>query len=108
MPVYANGEVKREPSPGKAREELTGRQRRFVEEYLVDLNATAAYRRAGYEPRNDNVAAVQAHKLLKNAKVQEAVRAASEARSQRTEITQDYVLHQLQSEAERRGMGSSH
>ncbi len=26
---------------------LTSKQQRFVEEYLIDLNASAAYRRAG-------------------------------------------------------------
>lgn len=68
---------------------LNARQTRFVEEYLVDLNATQAYIRAGY---SKNGADVSAHKLLVNARVQEAIADAVKARSERVGITQDEVL----------------
>jgi phage terminase small subunit len=35
-----------------AAKELTAKQKRFVEEYLVDLNATQAAIRAGYSAKN--------------------------------------------------------
>jgi hypothetical protein len=86
---------------------LTPRQQRFVEEYLADLNATQAYKRAGFTAKNDNVAAASASALLRKSKVAAAVQAAFQARAQRTEITQGYVLQALRCEAERTGKGAS-
>lgn len=54
-------------------DELTGLQWAFVWEYVKDFNGTRAAERAGYEG-DDNVLAVQASKLLRIAKVQEAIR----------------------------------
>ncbi len=51
---------------------LTEKQKRFVEEYLVDLNATQAYIRAGYKAK-ENAAAVSALKLLRNDKIQKEI-----------------------------------
>ncbi len=70
---------------------LTDKQKRFVAEYLVDLNATAAARRAGY---SEKTACEQAARLLANVKVQTAVQEAKQARQERTEITQDMVLRE--------------
>lgn len=70
---------------------LAGKQARFVEEYLVDLNATAAYRRAGYSARGGSAEA-SASKLLRHHKVAAAIAAAQAARSERTEISADMVL----------------
>lgn len=71
---------------------LTEKQRRFVEEYLIDLNATQAAIRSGYSERTANE---QGARLLANVSVQEAVRAAQKARSERTGITADRVLSEL-------------
>ncbi|MEC9067825.1 MAG: terminase small subunit [Pseudomonadota bacterium] len=79
---------------------MTPKQERFVEEYLIDLNATAAYRRAGYKARG-NAAEVSASQLLRNPKVAGAIQKAMDARSKRTAITADYVLGGLQEVAER-------
>lgn len=70
---------------------LTDKQKRFVAEYLVDLNATAAAKRAGY---SEKTACEQAARLLANVKVQTAVQEAKQARQERTEITQDMVLRE--------------
>lgn len=70
---------------------LTDKQKRFVAEYLVDLNATAAAKRAGY---SEKTACEQAARLLANVKVQAAVQEAKQARQKRTEITQDMVLRE--------------
>ena len=65
---------------------MTPKQAGFVEEYLVDLNATQAAIRAGYSPKT---AEVQGSRLLANAKVREAVEIGKEARSERTAIRPD-------------------
>lgn len=72
---------------------LTPKQKRFVAEYLIDLNATAAYKRAGYAGKG-NSAEVAACVLLSNVKVAKAVQDAIKLRSERTEITQDRVLQE--------------
>lgn len=73
---------------------LTPRHAVFVSEYLKDLNATGAYRRAGYKARG-NAAEVNASKLLRSPKVAKAVAEAMKAREKRTNITQDRVLQEL-------------
>ena len=75
-----------------ATDKLTAKQELFVAEYLVDLNASAAYKRAGYACKNDNVAGVEANRLLNNPKVQQRISEAMEKRVERTKITQDMVL----------------
>lgn len=73
---------------------LTDRQRRFVEEFLADGNATAAYKRAGYKA-GGNSAESAASRLLRNVQVAEAIAAAQKERSQRTLVTADDVLREL-------------
>lgn len=70
---------------------LTEQQISFVEEYLVDLNRTAAYKRAGYKGEG-NTAYVNASRMLRNAKVSRAVQDAMDARAKRIRISQDSVL----------------
>lgn len=72
--------------------DLTEKQKRFIEEYLVDLNATQAAIRAGY---SEKTAYSAGQRLLKNVEVQDGVRKSQEARSKRTKITQDMVLNEL-------------
>lgn len=82
--------------PAKASGKLTPRQARFVEEYLIDLNATQAAIRAGYSPRTayrtgaDN---------LRKPQIEIAIAAAQEARSERTQVDADWVLTRLTNEA---------
>ena len=71
---------------------LTPKQRLFVQEYLIDLNATQASIRAGYSVKN---AEFQAHCLLKNTKVKYAIELAMYEREQRTKVTQDRVIEEL-------------
>ena len=77
---------------------LTDKQKRFVEDYLVDLNATQAAVRAGYSAKT---AEQQAYQLLQKTSVSEAIAAAQAARSERTELTQDWVLDRLREVTER-------
>ncbi|AOJ10840.1 terminase small subunit [Burkholderia mayonis] len=71
---------------------LTAKQQRFVDEYLVDLNASAAARRAGYSAKT---AGQIGERLLKKVEVQHALAEAMKARCERTHITQDRVLREL-------------
>lgn len=71
---------------------LSEKQELFVQEYLVDLNATQAYIRAGYSTKN---ASNCASKLLANAKVRARVDQEMAARSVRTGVTQDRVVREL-------------
>ena len=68
---------------------LNPRQTRFVEEFLIDLNATQAYIRAGYAKRG---AEQNAAILMANHKVKAAIAEGKAARSERTETTADWVL----------------
>lgn len=49
--------------------QLTNKQMMFANEYLVDLNATRAYKKAYPNVKRDNVAAANGNRLLRNAKV---------------------------------------
>src|SRR5262245_19115176 len=71
---------------------LTPRQRRFIDDYLLDLNGKQAAIRAGYSPKTAEVLASQ---TLRIPKVQAAITAAQARRSQRTAISQDTVLREL-------------
>ena len=77
---------------------LTPKQEAFVSEYLVDLNATQAAIRAGY---SEKTAYSIGQENLKKPEVAEAVIAAQAERSERTEITQDYVLTSIRETMER-------
>lgn len=70
---------------------LNAKQERFVDEYLVDLNATQAALRAGYSAKTANA---QGSRLLIHEGVQAAIQAAREGRQKRTAITAEYVLRQ--------------
>ncbi len=71
---------------------MTPKQTRFVQEYLIDLNATQAAIRAGYSAKT---ATEQGSRLLTNVKVQAAVQEAQAATAERTEVTVDRVVNEL-------------
>jgi len=71
---------------------LTAKQQRFVEEYLIDLNATQAAIRAGYSPKTANRTGPE---NLSKPVIAAAIACAQANRSARTEITQDRVLAEL-------------
>lgn len=71
---------------------LTPKQAAFVEEYLVDLNATQAAVRAGFSART---AEQQGYRLLRNIQVAAAIAERKAKRIERLEITQDRVLAEL-------------
>jgi phage terminase small subunit len=73
-------------------ENLPARQSRFVEEYLIDLNATQACIRAGYSKNGANVTGSQ---LLANESIQEQIHAAMDKRSRKLELSADKVLREI-------------
>jgi len=76
---------------------LSPLRRRFVEEYLIDLNATQAAIRAGYSPRG---ATAVASRLLRKGPVAAAVAEAMAARSARVAVDADWMLRRLVAEVE--------
>lgn len=72
---------------------LNAKQQRFVEEYLIDLNATQAAIRAGY--KKTEYTDTNANKLLENTRIREAIDKAMAERSKRTGINQDRVIQEL-------------
>lgn len=72
--------------------ELSPKQQRFCEEYLIDLCGTQAAIRAGYKPIG---AGVQANRLLKNAKIRAHIDIALARQSKRTGINAERVLREL-------------
>jgi phage terminase small subunit len=68
---------------------LTPKQALFVQEYLIDLNATQAAIRAGY---SDKTARSSGQRMLTNVDIQEAIQKGQLNRAQRVRRTADDVL----------------
>lgn len=75
-----------------AQRKLNPKQQHFVEEYLIDLNATQAAIRAGYSPKT---ATAIASENLSKPSISAAIACAMAERSKRTGITQDRILEEL-------------
>ena len=71
---------------------LTVKQQRFIEEYLIDLNATQAAIRSGY---SEKTAQEQGSRLLSNVKVAKAIAEGKDKRSAETKIDAAWVLTEL-------------
>lgn len=71
---------------------LPPRQQLFVQEYLIDLNATQAAIRAGYAYSS---AAVTGHQLITNPNVAAHIERAKAQRLSRVNVTQESVLHEM-------------
>ncbi len=88
---------------------LNHRQQRFVEEFIVDLNATQAAIRAGYSV---NAAHVTGCRLLSNDKVSEAIAAGKAELAERAGVSQDWVIERLkevrEASMERTKAGNAH
>ena len=71
---------------------FTAKQQRFIEEYLIDLNATQAAIRAGYSVKTANE---QGSQLLAKLSIQQAIAEKMAERSKRTGVNQDRVVLEL-------------
>ncbi|AGO16010.1 terminase small subunit [Glaesserella parasuis] len=79
-------------SKGVGKFKLTDKQQRFVEEYLIDLNATQAAIRAGY---SEDTAKEMGYENLTKPHIQKAIQEAQNKRAARVNVTQDDVLKGL-------------
>ena len=73
-------------------DKLTDKQKRFVSEYLIDLNATQAAIRAGYAKKT---AGSIGQENLKKPEIQKAISEAMLKRQERTELTAEEVIADL-------------
>lgn len=71
---------------------LNAKRKRFVQEYLIDLNATQAAIRAGYSAKT---AKSSGQRLLTYVEVAEAITKAQKRREKRMELNQDRVVAEL-------------
>ncbi len=85
--------------------DLTEKQKRFVAEYLIDLNATQAAIRAGYSSKTADKIGAQ---LLGKTWVADAVALGAQKRIRKAEVTAQDVIEGLYLEATREGEGASH
>lgn len=74
---------------------ITDKQKIFANEYLIDLNATRAYRAAYPSVKKDTTAATNGGRLLKNAEIEKYIAERMQERQKRTEVTQDRVVREL-------------
>lgn len=83
---------------------MTEKQKRFCEEYLIDLNGTRAYKAAYSSVKNDNTAAASASELLRNPKVRAYLdERLEQLRSERTADAQEvmeYLTSVMRGESE--------
>jgi phage terminase small subunit len=84
--------------PVKKKPGITARQERFCQEYLIDLHAGNAAKRAGYSARTCEVLGYQ---LLQKPLVKARIDALIDKRTSRVEITADYVLKTIEETIER-------
>lgn len=76
---------------------MTEKQMIFANEYLIDLNATRAYKVAYPNVKKDETAAQAGSRMLRNVKVAKYISERMKERQQRTEVTQDMVIQELAS-----------
>lgn len=74
---------------------MTDAQKRFCNEYLIDFNATRAYKVAYPNCRKDETASAAGSRMLGNVKVQEYISGKQKEIEKRTEVTQDMVIKEL-------------
>jgi phage terminase small subunit len=79
---------------------LTDKQIRFCEEYILDLNATRAYKTV-YNVKKDDTARANASRLLAKANISARIAEFKSERSERTLVDADYVVKGLKEVAER-------
>lgn len=74
---------------------MTDAQKRFCDEYLIDLNATRAYKVAYKNCKSDLTARTNGSKLLTNTNIKEYISKKQKEIEKRTEVTQDMVIKEL-------------
>lgn len=85
--------MKRKRSNVSHETKLTGKQRRFIDEYLLDFNVTQAAIRAGYSKKT---AAVVGHEVLRNPKIKKIVDEKMQKNSDKTQSLKDRVIREME------------
>ena len=75
---------------------MTRRHERFIEEYLIDFNGTAAAKRAGYRPK---YASTTACRLMKDPEIRKVLQQKMAERAEKMQLRQDTVLQELKNVA---------
>jgi phage terminase small subunit len=88
--------VKKRPVAERPQVKLTPKQRLFVKEYLVDLNATQASIRAGYSKKS---AAEIGYENLTKPQIMQAIFEGMNDREEKVETSAEWVLKALHGEA---------
>jgi len=96
--------IRKQRSLAKPRK-LTAKQERFVEEYLVDFNATQAAVRSGYSKKTARV--IGQENLLKPA-IAKSIADHRASLTQKTELTREMIVEGLKHEARYTGKNASH
>lgn len=86
---------KKAPDTPKRKQKRYFKAFRFVDEYMVDLNPIAAWRRCGWGTKNDNKDRSLANEALNRPKIKRLLQKQMDERAKRTEITQERVLKEL-------------
>lgn len=86
---------KNEKVSNKNDKKLTAKQQKFVDEYLIDLNATRAYKAVYPKCKSDEAANAASSRLLRNVKVQKQIEKGQQEIQDRTKITQDKIVEEL-------------
>jgi phage terminase small subunit len=76
---------------------VLARWNRFADEYIIDLNATQAYKRAGYNPKSPKVAQVNSAQLLSKPMMQQIIEEKQRKLQAKYDITVENVLKELSS-----------
>lgn len=74
---------------------MTDSQKRFCDEYLIDLNASRAYKVAYKNCKSDLTARTNGSKLLTKTNIQEYISKKQKEIEKRTEVTQDMIIKEL-------------
>ena len=74
---------------------MTDAQKRFCDEYLIDLNATRAYKVAYPKTKKEETINSASSRMLRNVKVQEYIQQRQEELQKETQVTQQMVINEL-------------
>lgn len=91
------------PTKGKGTK-LSAKMEKFIEEYLIDLNASDAVLRAGYKTRNQNRLATE---ILNHPLVSAEIAKRVETRREKAELKADYLINKLIAMIEKDGTRDS-
>ena len=74
---------------------MTPAQKRFADEYLIDLNATRAYKAAYPSCKKDETASAAGSRMLGNVKVKEYIDIKQKALEEKSGVTQQRIIEEL-------------